>query len=56
MALPCGHTGSLQERQKYPLRAKIALSKITIERWYTNYKGQVYLPERQTKINTDYRL
>ena len=43
MVLPCGHAGSLQERQKYPLKAKIALSKITIERWYTTYKGQVYI-------------
>ena len=43
MALPCGHTGSLKERQQYPLKAKIMLSTITIERWYTHHKGQVYV-------------
>lgn len=40
---PCGHKGSLTERQKYPLKAKIHLSKITIERWYEHFKGQVYV-------------
>lgn len=41
--LPCGHKGSLQERQKYPLKGKIYLSSITIQKWYDTFKGQVYI-------------
>jgi 3'-phosphoadenosine 5'-phosphosulfate sulfotransferase (PAPS reductase)/FAD synthetase len=41
--LPCGHPGSLAERQKYPLKAKIALSTITVQNWYERFKGQVYI-------------
>lgn len=43
MAVPCGHKGSLSERQQYPLKAKIHLSKITIKNWYDYFNGQVYV-------------
>lgn len=40
---PCGHSGSLAERQRYTLSAKIHLSTLTIKKWYETYKGQVYI-------------
>lgn len=39
----CGFEDSLEIRQKYPLAAKVELTKLTIKQFYEHFNGEVYV-------------